>query len=72
MESGSEVVSAPEGGMICSAVDPKEYNGEVDDGLDDEDDTGIEEEPKTGLFGREAGSVLSQDFIASRNNTANP
>ena len=65
----------PEGGMTWREVVPKEKRGELDDVVEDEFDEGTEteeDEPKTGLLGREAGSVLSQPFIINRINTANP
>jgi hypothetical protein len=62
---GSEIV-APDGGMTCREVVPRENSGEVDDVLETD-----EEEPN-GLLGRDEGSVLSQAFIVNRINNANP
>ena len=61
----------PEGGMIWRDVVPKEKRGGLEDVVEDDEET-EEDEPRAGLLGREAGSVLSQAFIVNTINNANP
>jgi hypothetical protein len=53
-----------------------EKKGDVEDEFEDDiagaTETEEEEPNRTGRFGREAGSVLSQAFIVNRINNANP
>jgi hypothetical protein len=56
---------------------PKEYSGEAEAIFDDDVEGGTEteeeDEPKTtGLYGREAGSVVSQALNVNRISNANP